>query len=1113
MALADKKIFKNPLKQQQEEDARIPVLTVFKNNAMIKNIFIILNNNEQTLLVGRHPHCNIVLTHPSVSRFHLNIRFNPSSRTLSLIDLSSVHGTWVCGRKLEPGVSVDLKEGDTFTVGVSTRRYRLRWVPSVPEFNAVVPQEEQEQVEEVRPDENLVEQDIPKDSFGCDEERKGQSKDENFGTETSYFATNSGGENKLCGCQNIVLSPPYVQSVDEVDNTQKIEACPEVEMPGDTNLFCTLREYLTHNICLPVVETVQATKLEQFQGLPSLEKHWSSLLTNIDPASFDEKGADSMAVIHKKSELGYNGKIGEDTLPTGARTYDSENSCLIAGKDIPDSKFHQIKVTEEVSVDSENQDKFCEEYKSELPDLNAKSCHEQVSLDEIEDIGNKCNDKIMDPASFGEKGVETVIPKEYELGCTLRDNDRIEDILATGARIFNSENTALLAEEANPVAAVTVIPKDYELGSTLRDNDRIEDILATEARIFNSENTSLLAEQANPVIEFQQIKTVEEVAVDSIPDGEKQNECDKESKSNLKAYQNAKSCDEVNSQAESLISSMPQEADLKITNQKGNQSPQSLIAVEECFEEEILVIHGEATEKAKCCHEQGHSPDEIVQDIGNKCTGSICPTSLQVESVNSSVPQESVLNTTNKVNNQTPQSLIAVTGCSEMEVLESHVEEATEKSSTIDDIWSRRGKAASAPQVQTRKSRFQSTSNVDTKVEMSNVKDDINKSKPKDLFYVLDEEEIFTPNKENLSPNTFHFQFMRKKGKLEEIKHSKSQRSHNLKENFSPNIYPAESISPISNKENQTPKVALEWKSQRKPLESHINLAHKQDTMELKKNTLERVPFQSLMNSGGNRKSGTSGPISAAKSIDDANNCGQISDKRTKPSHIGGEQKRNWDMVVDTASLLNKESRKALQLLQGLKGTRLIIPRLVIRELGNMKQQFRIFSRNSEASLALEWIEECMEKTEWWIHIQGSLEECRLIAPSPPAASPQTQFVGESCWVFPGLKSSKESASPTVEDNILDFALLYRRKESIGQVVLLSEDVTLKIKSMEKGLLCETVQRFHQSLVNPFSERFMWANSSPRGLTWTCHDDVVLKEKYCGLPAKAGLKLITEQFL
>ena len=33
-------------------------------------------------------------------------------------------------------------------------------------------------------------------------------------------------------------------------------------------------------------------------------------------------------------------------------------------------------------------------------------------------------------------------------------------------------------------------------------------------------------------------------------------------------------------------------------------------------------------------------------------------------------------------------------------------------------------------------------------------------------------------------------------------------------------------------------------------------------------------------------------------------------------------------MVVDTATLMNKESRKALQLLQGLRGTQLIIPKL-----------------------------------------------------------------------------------------------------------------------------------------------------------------------------------------
>ena len=40
------------------------------------------------------------------------------------------------------------------------------------------------------------------------------------------------------------------------------------------------------------------------------------------------------------------------------------------------------------------------------------------------------------------------------------------------------------------------------------------------------------------------------------------------------------------------------------------------------------------------------------------------------------------------------------------------------------------------------------------------------------------------------------------------------------------------------------------------------------------------------------------------------------------------EEKKCWTMVVDTDSLLSKESMKSLQLLQGLQGTQLIVPRI-----------------------------------------------------------------------------------------------------------------------------------------------------------------------------------------
>ena len=57
-----------------------------------------------------------------------------------------------------------------------------------------------------------------------------------------------------------------------------------------------------------------------------------------------------------------------------------------------------------------------------------------------------------------------------------------------------------------------------------------------------------------------------------------------------------------------------------------------------------------------------------------------------------------------------------------------------------------------------------------------------------------------------------------------------------------------------------------------------------------------------------------------------------------------------------------------------------------------------------------------------------------------------------------------------------------------------------------QGLICETVQEFRESLINPFSERFLWADSSPRGQTWSVMDDVVLRERYNCCPVKKSLK-------
>lgn len=48
---------------------------------------------------------------------------------MGVLTFVAVHGTWVSDKKVEPGVRVELKEGDTVRVGGSSRVYRLHWIP------------------------------------------------------------------------------------------------------------------------------------------------------------------------------------------------------------------------------------------------------------------------------------------------------------------------------------------------------------------------------------------------------------------------------------------------------------------------------------------------------------------------------------------------------------------------------------------------------------------------------------------------------------------------------------------------------------------------------------------------------------------------------------------------------------------------------------------------------------------------------------------------------------------------------------------------------------------------------------------------------------------------
>ncbi|KAK8336684.1 hypothetical protein V6Z12_A09G136500, partial [Gossypium hirsutum] len=810
----------------EEKEMKIPVFTVVKNGAILKNIFVINKSRymedgeesetpEEVLIVGRHPDCNIMLTHPSISRFHLQIHSRPTSLKLSVLDLSSVHGTWVSGKKIDPGLAVELNEGDTIKLGGSTRVYKLHWIPMSRAYD---------------------------------------------------------------------MENPYVSAMD----------------------------------------------------VPMEEEKEEVAVNTLSPKSEGGEEKDSLPVENKEEETSQSSVPGEE--------------------------------------------------------------EELLSMD-----------------------------------C----------ILEGLAFLFGDGSSGVLVKKEIPSAP----PMPENMNSSIYDDDDDDDDdddvektrgeiseLAGELSLDVESQYQKLGENSKTIFPEAVAKAISDILLINVMD------CDEES-----------------------------------------QIPKPLSALKPTEERNL---NGKFEE-----------PEDYESE--NK---SFCSASLLKEVVNSPLP--------------TAPALLS----SEYENLDSSPLRLETKPN-LQSIWSRRGKPASVLQIQTGRSAGKAGAE--------------NKPNPKSLFVSSDEKEIFTPDKENFTPNTLSMKALKRKGKLEE------------------------DMMIASDTESQTPKLIKEQKSTRKASRNQ------QDIMI--KGIAERAPFQSLMVDSAGKST-----ASNSKKIEKRIACPSLVSPETTfyflfeefitiylprtfiyviyeihlQNKSAGEPRRTWSLIADTTSLLDKESRKTLKLLQGLKGTRLIIPRMgnlimsimvnlfhlvmvirnlhtnchiysflllkVIRELDYLKRRGSLFRRTTEASSVLEWIEECMVKTKWWIHVQSTMEEGGPIAPTPPA-TPHSHFsegsMGNSFGPFSAGGSLMKIATPTAEDHILDYALLWRKmKSDDGQLVVLSNDVTLKIKAMAEGLMCETVQEFRESVVNPFSERFMWADSSPRGHTWSVMDDVVLRDKYNRCPLKKPSK-------
>lgn len=129
----------------------------------------------------------------------------------------------------------------------------------------------------------------------------------------------------------------------------------------------------------------------------------------------------------------------------------------------------------------------------------------------------------------------------------------------------------------------------------------------------------------------------------------------------------------------------------------------------------------------------------------------------------------------------------------------------------------------------------------------------------------------------------------------------------------------------------------------------------------------------------------------------------------------------------------------------------------VIRELDCLRRRESLFRKNTKAaSSVLQWIEECMVRSSWWIHVQSS-SETMSVAATPPATPRELAYgsddlstSGSNSSAFSTCGSLLEIVSPTAEDHILDCALLLLKRIKVddGQLVLLTGSITLKIKAM-----------------------------------------------------------------
>ncbi|XP_076931684.1 FHA domain-containing protein PS1-like [Bidens hawaiensis] len=1177
---------------------KIPAFTVIKNGSILKNIFLIRkpsatpqsqDSGELILLVGRHPHCHITLEHPSISRHHLRIHSNPSAQTLSVVDLSSVHGTWVSGRKIKPRVHVKLKEGDTMRLGASSRVYELHWVPRSQAYDVdeqFVPavctiNEESDRIADEKHEECLYDDDLEclgvsssneirdsplkaldpltalaSDYVGSDTEAEhsgpltGDENDDIFAsgsiqaspvvsetasaaqvsdnlngledqlisngsksscddTEVEHSGPLTGNENDDIFASVSVQSPLVVsETTSATQVSDKLNGLEDQLMSNDSKTLCDVTEVehsglltgnenddifaaVTIEAPLVVLETTSATRVSD--NLNGVE---DQLMSNVSKSSCDDTEVEhSGPLTGNENDDVFAGVTIEAPLVV------SETASATRVSDNVNNAEDQLKTNCSISSCDDTEIDHSSPWKDdENVELFTTVCIE-VPLVASEDASEKetsdcskssCDDNEVEHTSPMETGNEKgelfttvciqaplVVPETTSATQVSDSVNGSEDQLMLSCLKPSCDDTEVKQSSALIVS---------ETISTTWVSDKLnnEDQLMTSCSKSSCDNDTEV-EQTSPCKTGNEdgelfttayvqapLVALEDISETAISD------CLNKSEDQLMLNCSKSSCDDT-------------EVERSSPGKTDNVNGELITTV--CVQAPLIV--SEATSATQVSENLNNSEDQLMANF-SKCdddteveqtspwkTGNngepfttVCVKAQLVASEDASETEisdclnksedkfdwlrDNLSNEFDHISHEKDEAHDLFNAIETHEnddfnesIANSEIDSDNEDQQKTDNCSDKiRDVGCEIEQVNQMRMMEESATmvlsdGVDMSVNIESV--DHETMKKESVFELLpdvaemDEDKTFTPDKpeaKEMHTNLLSAQKLSASMKLFDRLDGKEVEFYTPDiENKNPNACSGISLSKQAVNPIVSEKKDIFGISQKLfATDEGVHTEHKVDQF---------VNDEEVLSVSSEKES---------KSAQKTQNIINSSQNFTK---------KRWTMVVDTSSLLDPKSLKHMKLLEGIKQTQLVVPKIVVRELMDINSQVSFFNRDSKkASLALKWIDECMMNTRWWIHMDDDDDEA--------------------------VHSSTE-----VPD-VLAVALRLREQITDEKIIILSDSLTLKIKAMAEGIMCEAAEEFRESLVNPFSERFLWVGSSARGLTWSCVDDHedILRPKY-----------------